>query len=79
MSDGGWKEGRGREHWFVSGDGNLWLSTARIAKWNAIAAWLDQATDDDSPATGTWLYWYRRGYRAVRAKIKFKLIRKRGK
>ncbi len=74
MSERGWKEGRGREHWFVSGDGHLWLSTARIAKRNAIQAWLEQAHDSDTPSTGKWPYWYRRGYRAVRAKIKFKIL-----
>jgi hypothetical protein len=74
MSERGWKEGRHRAQWFVSGDGCLWLSTCRIEKRNAIAAWLEQAVDDDAP-TGTWPYWYRRGYRAVRAKIKFKVMR----
>lgn len=74
MSERDWKEGRGRQHHFVAGDGNLWLSTARTTKRNAIAAWLEQVVDDDEPATGTWPYWYRRGYRAVRAKIKFKIM-----
>jgi hypothetical protein len=73
MSERGWKAGKGRENWFVAGDGCLWLSTARISKRNAIKAWLDQAFDSDGPMTGTWPYWYRRGYRAVKAKIKFKV------
>jgi hypothetical protein len=65
---------KGTLHWFVKGDDHIWLSTANQSKRRAIAAWIDQAKDSKTLKSTTWPYWYRRGYRAVRAKINVRVI-----
>jgi hypothetical protein len=57
------------EHWFVvHNDEQPSLQTASFSRQGAIKYWLEAAGK-------SWRYWYRRGMRVRRVKIKWQVVR----
>lgn len=67
MAQAKWSRCPNEALWFITaGSGSLWISTASFWRNRSIERWVAETKKP-------WAYWYRRGYRCRKAKLKFQI------